>query len=161
MSASQEQFKLLRLQQPATAVAKDLTINVGWRPAMAWVMNYKAAGNMAIAVDGEGVAGGVSFGAGVAMAATTNGISFHDKGITLGSHATLVREDAAELIVMLFRDLSPIAQIALSGVEETDSDFGKGEQYGARLTGTAPAQTRSYDLPDTQGLSEVSVTKAA
>ena len=161
MSASLEQFKLLRLQQPSTAVAKDLTINVGWRPAMAWVINYKVAGNMAIAVDGEGVAGGLSFDSLVAIAAATNGISFHDKGIVLGSNATLVREDAAELIVMLFRNLVPVAQIALADVHVTDSDYGDGEQYGARLTGTAPAQTRSYDLANTQELSEVSVTKAA
>ena len=130
MSTSAETFKLIRLQQGASALAKDLTISVGWRPAMAWVFNYKAAGVMAMAIDGEAVAGGLTFGANAAMAAAADAITFHDKGIKLGAHATLVREDAAEIIVMLFRDLYPSGRIAVdSELPTTPSAFGTGKQF--------------------------------
>ena len=129
-----EQIKMLRLQQPATALDKYLYVNVGWRPRMAWVMNYKAAGNMAVAVDGFQTAtteGGVSFGANAAQAEIgTDGITFTDKGIKLGKDATLIKEDAAELFVILFRNLSEIDEIDLSDSKENVAAYGSGKQFG-------------------------------
>lgn len=149
MSMSANPFQVVRLQQPSTALAKNLTVNLGWRPAMVWVINYKAAGAMAIAVDGEDVAGGLTFGANASMAAATNGISFFDSGFKLGSHASLIRDDAAEVVCIAFRSLNPIAQVDLSDIEATPDAYGKGTQFGAKTE--AGAETAL-------GLADVAVT---
>ena len=147
MSLAQGAVKILRLHQSSSALAKSVTINVGFRPAMAWVMDYKAAGDMALAIDGEtGPAGGVKFGAGAAMAAVgTDGITFHDKGIVIGQDTDIMKIASAEIIVILFRDINPIPAFALANVPVTPTAFGKGTQFKEAAT----------------TLGEVSVTKAS
>ena len=134
-----EQIKILRLQQPAAALDKYLYVNVGWRPRMAWVFNYKAAGPWAIAVDGftsDTTDGGLVLGGGAAFAAIaevgTDGITFTDKGIKLGKDASLIKDNAAELLIILFRNLSEIEEIDLSDSEENVDAYGSGEQYGEK-----------------------------
>ena len=146
MSLAQGAVKIIRMHQSATALAKNVTINVGWRPAMAWVIDFKAAGDMAMAIDGEtGPAGGVKFGAGAAMAAVgADGITFHDKGIVIGQDTDIMKVASAEIVVILFRDIDPIAAFALANVPVTPTAFGKGKQFNQ---GAA--------------LNEVSVTKAS
>ena len=146
MSLAQGAVKILRLHQSSTALAKNVTINVGFRPAMAWVMDYKAAGDMALAIDGEtGPAGGVKFGAGAAMAAVgTDGITFHDHGIVIGQDTDIMKVASAEIVVILFRDINPIAAFALANVPVTPTAFGKGTQF-----------------KQAAALGEVSVTKAS
>ena len=146
MSLAQGAFKVIRMHQGSAALAKDVTINVGWRPAMAWVINYKAAGSMAVAVDGEAVpAGGLSFGKNAAMDAVgSDGITFHDKGIKIGQDASIMTEIDAEIVAILFRDINPIAAFDLDDVPVTPTAFGTGKQFAQ---GAA--------------LSDVSVTKAS
>lgn len=146
MSASENQIQIIRLQQAAAALAKNLTVHLGWRPAMVWVMNYKAAGRMAVAIDGEAVAGGLDFGRNAAMAAIgDDGISFHDNGFKLGQDADLIAEADAEIVCVAFRSLNPIAQFDLSDIPATPTAYGSGSQFKANENDANP-------------LAEVSVT---
>ena len=129
---NKEQMKVLVLTQPATAIAKNLHVNVGWRPKLAWVLNYKAAGTMAIAVDGleaSATEGGITFGVNAALAEVgSDGIYFEDYGITLKADAGLIRADAANIVVILFRNLADIGDIALA-LNPQVKPFGSGKQY--------------------------------
>ena len=147
MSLAQGAFKVIRMHQGTTALAKDVTINVGWRPAMAWVMNYKAQGDMAVAFDGEAApVGGLNFGKNAAMVAVgADGITFHDKGIKIGQDAAIMTEASAEIVAILFRDINPVAAFDLDDVPVTPTAFGAGTQYKESAT----------------TLGDVSVTKAS
>ena len=142
-------IKVIHLDQPTTALAKGITINVGWRPSMAMVFNYAAAKRWAVAFDADsGPAGGLKMVTQTAASAAvgTDGITFHDKGIKIGQDADIMTEASANIMVVLLRDPEGVTKVALSGLDSTPGKtYGDGKQYGAKLTGTAPSQTRSYD----------------
>ena len=143
MSAGMNPIQILELDQPAVALAKNLTIHLGWRPAMVWVVNYKAAGRMAVAIDYASlhtVEGGLEFGRNAAMAEVgTDGITFHDNGFKLGQDAGLVTENGANIICVAFRSLNPVAQFDLSDIPATPDGL---RQPAASSRGTRTAPTR-------------------
>ena len=141
-------IKVIHLDQPATALAKNITINVGWRPSMAMVFNYAAAKRWAVAFDaGSGPTGGLKMTTQTAASAAvgTDGITFHDKGIKLGKDADILTENNANVMVILFRDPEGVTKVTLSSLDSTPGKtFGDAKQYGAGLSGTAPNQKRTY-----------------
>ena len=133
MSTQAGQMRVFILQQPATAVAKDIYLNCGWRPRVAWLINYKAAGTMAIKVDALESAtteGGLVFGVNAALAEVgSDGIFFVDNGLKLGQDATLITEDAAEVVVICFRDFFEAEKIDLSTAKTRVEPYGTGKQF--------------------------------
>ena len=123
MATALSQVEAFYLDQPATAVAKNLDVNLGFRPAAVWVINYKAAGAMAIAVDGLEAAateGGLRFGTNAAMAEVGNdGIYFTDNGIQLRGDTTLIRDNNANIVIIAFRSLRAPQSISLTGIPKT------------------------------------------
>ena len=79
--------RVLVLTQPAAAVAKVLTVDVGFRPAVAEVVNLSGTGAAIIAVDGQN--GGLKIGDNGDRSAigAAAGITFFDQGIKLGTDA--------------------------------------------------------------------------
>ena len=125
-------MKVIHLAQPTTALAKNLTINVGWRPSMAMVFNYAADKDWAVAFDGiSAPTGGLKMNKDdtASAAVGADGITFHDKGIKLGQDAGIVTEASANIIVVLFRDIQGIAKVTLSDLDETKKAFGTGAQF--------------------------------
>ena len=131
MSTVAAPFQIIQLKQPATAIDKTISVNLGWRPKMVWVINYKVAGAMGIAIDGIAApAGGSTFGFGAAMAAVgSDGITFHDNGFKLGKDAALIKVDAAVIVCIAFRVLNPIAEFALSAAKASATAYGSGKQF--------------------------------
>ena len=110
MSTSQSQVEVMVLKQGTTAVAKKLTVNLGFRPAFVMVFNYKAAGRWAIAVDEQtasAMEGGIKMANETAAAAAvgSDGITFHSNGIKLGQDADIVTENSAVIVIVAFRSL--------------------------------------------------------
>ena len=130
MSQTTSQVEIFYLKQPATALNKELIVNLGFRPHMVWVINYKAAAAMAIAVDGlesTTTEGGLTFGANAAIAEVgDDGIFFTDNGIVLKKDASLIRANAANIVIIAFRSLRAPQVIDLSTVvAEPSTKFGK------------------------------------
>ena len=97
---------------------------------MVWVINYKAAGRMAIAVDGlesTTTEGGLTFGANAAIAEVgDDGIFFIDNGIVLKKDTTLIRSNADNIVIIAFRSLRAPQVIDLSTVvAEPSKKFAK------------------------------------
>ncbi len=163
MSQVQEQFKMVLIEQAATAPNKNLHLNIGWRPSMVWVINYKAAGDMAVQVDtdkwsaaADAVNGGLNFGKNAAVAAVgTDGITITDKGVTLGTDANLIREDNANLIVLCFRNLTDIGLLKVADAPTVKDSFGKGTQFDGRDS------SGNLDLDSPSQFGKVSLTKSA
>ena len=125
-------MKVIHLDQPATALAKNLTINVGWRPSMAMVFNFAADKHWAVAFDADvGPDGGLRMDTDdqASAAVGTDGITFHDKGIKLGQDAALVTENNANIIVILFRDIGGLTKVDLADLETTAMAYGTGAQF--------------------------------
>ena len=133
MPRTEKQIAVKILEQPAAALAKNYHVSFGFRPSVVWVINYKAAGAMAIKVDGLESAtteGGLSFGANAAIAEVgSDGIFFEENGIQLKADAGLIRDNSAQVVVIAFRDLDGIQTIPV--VEKARvSAYGKGKQFG-------------------------------
>ena len=149
-------FKVIHLDQPAEKFGGDITINVGWRPSMALVFNYAAAKRWAVAFDADsGPAGGLKQDSSTkaSVAVGTDGISFWDKGIKIGTDTHIIDENNANIMVVLFQDPDGVTKVTLDDLDSTPGDgdtFGKGEQYGSELSGTAPNQTRTYDVKEAE-----------
>ena len=122
---------MLVLDQPAAAIAKNHTVNLGYRPVAVIVINYKAAGHMAVAIDGlnSTVAGGLSFGRNAAMVAVgADGITFHENGIKLGQDASLITDNNAKIVILAFRTVRRFSEFDLSDAKATLDPIG-GKQF--------------------------------
>ena len=143
-------IRVVVLEQPSTKVSKTITVDVGFRPAVAMVMNYKGGGDVAIAVDGVS---SQPTGNAVVLddknALGSNGITFWDQGIKLGTTASF-NENSAKIVCILFRDFATAAgsptrsattgaltavaptppTFGLGTVPTTKSQFGAGDQFG-------------------------------
>ena len=145
------QVEVMVLKQGATALAKNLTVNFGFRPGFVMVFNYKAAARWAIAVDGQtaaAVQGGIKMDNSsttlvenlAAAAVGSDGITFHDNGIKLGQDADIVTGANAVIVIVAFRGLRVnVAEIDIDGIGTVLSSFGAGKQYG--LTSGSLAET--------------------
>ena len=133
MPRTEKQIAVKILEQPATALAKNLHVNFGFRPSVVWVLNYKAAGNMAIKVNGlesDTTEGGLNFGKNAALTEVgSDGIFFEETGIQLKADADLIRENSAKIVIIAFRDLDGIQTIPVVENERVKA-FGSGKQFG-------------------------------
>ena len=121
MGIAHEQVKIIRVEQQSTAAAKDYRVRLGWRPAVVMVMNHKAAGILAIAVDGVTDAGkALSFGSDAAIAEQATAITIEDKGFKFGQNATLFKEDDAKLVFIALRNMFGAGVIDLADLPDDD-----------------------------------------
>lgn len=141
MSSAANPIEIIRIQQSDAAPAKSIRVRLGWRPGVVLVSNYKAAGRLAVAVDGfDAVVGGMFFGHNAATTAVgADGITFFDEGFILGQDAALVRDNDAEILCIAMRSLSPVNVLKVAGAASTVKGFGSGTQFGRKSDGTFDA----------------------
>ena len=132
MSTAMNTIEVIHLDQPAAAIDKNLTIWLGWRPAMVMLFNWAADNDWIVALDTDvsGMAGGLKMPKDDTASAKVgaDGIGFHARGITLGKDA-VIKADNANLIIVAFRAISGVTKVTLSGLETTPSAYGKGTQF--------------------------------
>ena len=137
------QVEVMVLKQGATALAKNLTVNFGFRPSFVMVFNYAADKRWAIAVDAQAApTGGVKMASDATASAAVgvDGITFHENGIKLGQDADVVTENSAVVVIVAFRGLRvTVEEIDLTKVGTVLNAFGGGKQFG--LTAGSLAET--------------------
>ena len=160
------QYQAVVLKQGAAVLAKDVYVNVGWRPKICRVTRYTAAGGEAIAIDGVLTAaaelpGGLKLATQAAASAAVgeDGITFTDVGVKIGQDAAIMATAAAHVLVELFRPTPDVAVVDLDDIDVVTSSFGKGEQYGSKVSSTGVRTYQGEETAVTDG--GVTVTKAA
>ena len=163
---SSAQYQAIVLKQGSTALAKDVYIDVGWRPLICRVTRYAAGGREAIAIDGvltgsSQLQGGLKLPndstAGAAVG--SDGITFTDTGVKIGQDASIMTTASARVLVELFRPSPKVDVIDLDDIEVRRDGFGSGEQYGTKVSsaGVRTYQGEGTSVADTG----VTVTREA
>lgn len=144
MSIAAETVKVVRLKQGAASLAKDLFVNIGWKPDMIEVYNlgvrasngtWTGGGAIGVWVDELSEEGDIGLGA-IGGATSfdpdaTLGITPHSKGFYIGQNSTLVKVNNGRIVLRCTRNMYDF------GVVDVDSDlpkysdnaYGKGTQY--------------------------------